>query len=39
MESRTNQALISLQDVVKTYETGAGDVTVLKRISLDVESG
>jgi putative ABC transport system ATP-binding protein len=33
------ESLISLQDIVKTYETGAGDVTVLKRVSLSVEPG
>jgi putative ABC transport system ATP-binding protein len=32
-------ALIRLRDVVKTYETGAGDVSVLKRISLQVRPG
>jgi putative ABC transport system ATP-binding protein len=38
MENKT-ETLITLQDVVKTYETGAGDVTVLKRISLEVQAG
>jgi putative ABC transport system ATP-binding protein len=31
--------LIDLQDVVKTYRTGAGEVTVLKDITLQVEAG
>ena len=31
-----NGALIDLRDVVKTYETGAGEVTVLKDITLRV---
>ncbi len=39
MESKSNQTLIHLQDVVKTYETGAGGVTVLKDISLQMEPG
>ena len=39
MENSANQALIDLQDVVKTYETGAGGVTVLKDIELQVEPG
>jgi putative ABC transport system ATP-binding protein len=34
-----NGALIDLRDVVKTYETGAGDVTVLKNITLQVQPG
>ena len=34
-----NSALINLRDVVKTYETGAGDVTVLTDISLNVKEG
>jgi putative ABC transport system ATP-binding protein len=32
-------ALIELHDVFKTYETGAGDVTVLKDITLKVRPG
>jgi putative ABC transport system ATP-binding protein len=32
-------ALIDLRDVVKTYQTGAGGVTVLKDITLRVEPG
>jgi len=32
-------ALIDLQDVVKTYDTGAGGVTVLKDITLQVQPG
>jgi putative ABC transport system ATP-binding protein len=31
--------LIDLKDVIKTYETGAGDVTVLKDITLKVNRG
>jgi putative ABC transport system ATP-binding protein len=34
-----NGVLIDLRDVVKTYETGAGDVTVLKDITLQVQPG
>jgi putative ABC transport system ATP-binding protein len=34
-----NGALIHLRSVVKTYETGAGNVTVLKDIDLAVEHG
>jgi len=34
-----NGALIDLRDVVKIYETGAGDVTVLKDITLRVQPG
>jgi putative ABC transport system ATP-binding protein len=32
-------ALIDLRDVVKTYRTGAGDITVLQEITLRVEPG
>jgi putative ABC transport system ATP-binding protein len=39
MGTNGNGALINLQDVVKTYETGAGDVTVLKDITLKVGEG
>ncbi|MFX0146019.1 MAG: ABC transporter ATP-binding protein [Candidatus Hodarchaeota archaeon] len=39
MESNTNQTLIDLQNVVKTYQTGAGGVTVLKDITLQVREG
>jgi putative ABC transport system ATP-binding protein len=39
MGDSVNQALIDLRDVVKTYETGAGDVTVLKDITLKVQPG
>jgi len=39
METDVNVALIDLRDVVKTYETGAGGVTVLKDITLQVQSG
>lgn len=34
-----NRALIDLRDVVKVYETGAGGVTVLKNITLQVQPG
>jgi len=39
MASEQNGALIKLNDVVKTYQTGAGDVTVLKDISLRLHAG
>jgi putative ABC transport system ATP-binding protein len=39
MATEHNGALISLDDVVKTYETGAGGVTVLKNITLKVQAG
>ena len=39
METSSNGSLIHLQDVVKTYETGAGGVTVLKDIDLRVDKG
>jgi putative ABC transport system ATP-binding protein len=39
MNDRTNGALIDLRDVVKTYETGAGDVTVLSDVTLRVQPG
>ena len=39
METEIDHTLIDLQDIVKTYETGAGGVTVLKNISLQVEPG
>jgi putative ABC transport system ATP-binding protein len=39
-EHRSNgRALVELRDVVKTYETGAGGVTVLQDISLQVHRG
>ncbi len=37
--ARDNGARINLRDVVKTYETGAGDVTVLTDVSLKVKEG
>lgn len=37
--ARDNSARIDLRDVVKTYETGAGDVTVLTDVSLTVKDG
>jgi putative ABC transport system ATP-binding protein len=39
MENGINGGLIDLRDVVKTYETGAGGVTVLKHITLKVQPG
>jgi putative ABC transport system ATP-binding protein len=39
MESKPSDLLIDLRDVVKTYETGAGGVTVLKDIDLRVNEG
>jgi len=39
MERGGNGAMIDLQDVIKTYETGAGELTVLKDVSLQVQPG
>jgi putative ABC transport system ATP-binding protein len=39
MGTDVNGALIDLRDVVKTYETGAGELTVLKDITLRVQPG
>ena len=39
MSESNSGGLIDLRNVVKTYETGAGDVTVLKNISLRVARG
>ncbi|HEY73214.1 MAG: ABC transporter ATP-binding protein [Chloroflexi bacterium] len=39
MKTDNGHALIDLRDVVKTYETGAGGVTVLKDITLQVQAG
>jgi len=39
MDATQDAYLIDLRDVVKTYETAAGGVTVLKDISLQVRSG
>lgn len=39
MEAHTNGALIDLRDVVKTYKTGAGSISVLKDITLKVYPG
>ena len=39
MKHRDNHILIDLRHVVKTYETGAGSVTVLKDITLRVQEG
>jgi putative ABC transport system ATP-binding protein len=39
METNSHGALIDLRDVVKSYETGAGQVPVLKDITLHVHSG
>ena len=38
-QTSKNCARIDLRDVVKTYETGAGDVTVLTDVSLKVKDG
>jgi putative ABC transport system ATP-binding protein len=39
MENSTDHTLVDLRDVVKTYETGAGGVTVLKNITLKMREG
>jgi putative ABC transport system ATP-binding protein len=39
MGTDVNGVLIDLRDVVKTYKTGAGDVTVLRDITLQVQLG
>jgi len=39
MAERANHSLIELHNVFKTYETGAGGVTVLKEIDLQVDEG
>ena len=39
METGPNGALIDLRDVARAYETGAGDITVLKDITLQVQPG
>jgi putative ABC transport system ATP-binding protein len=39
MEHSENGILVNLHDVVKTYKTGAGEVTVLKQINLRVRRG
>ncbi len=39
MTSQSNDALIDLQNVVKTYPTGAGNMTVLKDINLKIQPG
>jgi putative ABC transport system ATP-binding protein len=39
MEQRTDHPLIDLQNVFKTYETGAGGITVLKDVNLRVQAG
>jgi putative ABC transport system ATP-binding protein len=39
MESNASQPLIELREVAKTYETGAGGVTVLKDVNLRVREG
>jgi putative ABC transport system ATP-binding protein len=39
MESDTNQPLIELREVAKTYQTGAGGVTVLKDVNLRIREG
>jgi putative ABC transport system ATP-binding protein len=37
--SSNGHALIDLRDVVKTYQTEAGGLTVLKNVSLQVDKG
>jgi putative ABC transport system ATP-binding protein len=39
MENVTDQTLIDLRDVFKSYETGAGEVPVLKDVDLRVREG
>ena len=39
MPGDSTAALIALRNVVKTYETGAGSLTVLKHIDLRVNEG
>jgi putative ABC transport system ATP-binding protein len=39
MQEHSNGPLIDLTDVVKTYHTGAGEVTVLQEITLAVQRG
>jgi putative ABC transport system ATP-binding protein len=39
MEHGGNGATIDLRDVVKTYETGAGELTVLQDVTLQVQPG
>ena len=39
METNGNGTLIDLQNVFKSYETGAGEVPVLKDINLQVGQG
>jgi putative ABC transport system ATP-binding protein len=39
MENSADHTLVDLRDVVKTYETGAGGVTVLKNINLKMCEG
>ncbi len=39
LEPNANRTIIELRDVTKTYTTGAGDLTVLKGITLSVQAG
>ncbi|MDH5709758.1 MAG: ABC transporter ATP-binding protein [Hylemonella sp.] len=39
MAVKSNGTLIDLHDLVKTYKTGAGDVTVLQDVTLQVQAG
>jgi ABC-type lipoprotein export system ATPase subunit len=39
MQDDSAAALIDLRDVVKTYETGARSLTVLKHVDLRVDEG
>jgi putative ABC transport system ATP-binding protein len=34
-----DQPLIDMRDVIKTFETGAGEITILKSVSLQVQEG
>ncbi len=38
-ETSTNKNLIELRDVVKTYKVEAGNITILKQVSLQVNTG
>jgi len=39
MTNQSNSALIDLQNVVKTYQTGAGNIMVLKNVNLKIRPG
>ncbi len=38
-KAKSNHNLVELQDVVKTYKVEAGDITILKNVSLQVKAG